>query len=164
VEGTGTYGAGLARHLTAAGVQVLEVDRPNRQRRRRNGKSDPTDAEAAARAVLAGEATATPKTRGGIVESIRVLRVAHSGAIKARTQAANQLRDLLVTAPEELRAPLYPLSTAKRGEQAAMRQAGGFGSGFGSAGLLDAGRRGLAWRGLAGQLGCRRGDLNPHAL
>jgi transposase len=58
VEGTGTYGARLARFLTQAGVNVLEVDRPNRQRRRR-GKSDPTDAEAAARAVLAGEATAT---------------------------------------------------------------------------------------------------------
>jgi hypothetical protein len=74
VEGTGTYGAGLARFLTAAGVEVIEVDRPNRQRRRRRGKSDPTDAEAAARAVLAGEATATPKTRSGIVEAIRVLR------------------------------------------------------------------------------------------
>jgi transposase len=61
VEGTGTYGAGLARFLTAAGVKVIEVDRPNRQRRRRRGKSDPTDAEAAARAVLAGEATATPR-------------------------------------------------------------------------------------------------------
>jgi transposase len=114
VEGTGTYGAGLARFLTGAGVKVIEVDRPNRQRRRRRGKSDPTDAEAAARAVLAGEATATPKTRSGIVEAIRVLRVARAGAIKARTQAANQLRDLLVTAPEELRAELYPLSTAKR--------------------------------------------------
>jgi transposase len=96
------------------GVKVIEVDRPNRQRRRRRGKSDPTDAEAAARAVLAGEATATPKTRSGIVEAIRVLRVARSGAVKARTQAANQLRDLLVTAPEELHAQLYPLSTAKR--------------------------------------------------
>jgi transposase len=72
--------------LTGAGVKVLEVDRPNRQRRRRRGKSDPTDAEAAARAVLAGEATATPKTRSGIVEAIRVLRVARSGAIKARTR------------------------------------------------------------------------------
>jgi len=114
VEGTGTYGAGLTRHLTQAGVQVIEVDRPNRQRRRRRGKSDPTDAEAAARAVLAGEATATPKTRSGVVESIRVLRVARTGAVKARTQAANQLRDLLVTAPEELRAELYPLPTARR--------------------------------------------------
>jgi transposase len=114
VEGTGTYGAGLTRHLTQAGVTVVEVDQPNRQRRRRRGKSDPTDAEAAARAVLAGEATATPKTRAGIVESIRVLRVVRSGAVKARTQTANQLRDLLVSAPEELRAELYPLPTAKR--------------------------------------------------
>jgi transposase len=114
VEGTGTYGAGLTRFLTGAGVKVIEVDRPNRQRRRRRGKSDPTDAEAAARAVLAGEATATPKTRSGIVESIRVLRVARKGVLKARTQAANQLRDLLVTAPEELHAELHRLSTARR--------------------------------------------------
>jgi transposase len=122
VEGTGTYGAGLTRHLAHAGVQVLEVDRPNRQRRRRRGKSDPTDAEAAARAVLAGEATATPKTRGGIVEAIRVLRVARSGAVKARTQAANQLRDLLVTAPEPLRAELYRLSTTKRVQRLVAQQ------------------------------------------
>jgi transposase len=119
VEGTGTYGAGLTRHLIRAGVTVIEVDRPNRQRRRRRGKSDPTDAEAAARAVLAGEATATPKTRSGIVESIRVLRVARSSAVKARTQTANQLRDLLVTAPDTLRAQLYPLPTAKRVAQLA---------------------------------------------
>jgi transposase len=64
--------------------------------------------------VLAGQATATPKTRTGIVESIRVLRVARSSAIKARTQAANQLRDLVVTGPDQLRAQLHPLSTAKR--------------------------------------------------
>ena len=114
VEGTGTYGAGLTRHLTRAGVTVVEVDRPNRQHRRRHGKSDPTDAEAAARAVLAGQATATPKARSGIVESIRVLRVARSSAIKARTQVANQLRDLIVTAPDQLRAQLQPLSTATR--------------------------------------------------
>jgi transposase len=114
VEGTGTYGAGLTRCLTQADVQVVEVDRPNRQRRRRRGKSDHTDAEAAARAVLAGEATATPKTRSGIVEAIRVLRVARSSAIKARTQVANQLRDLLITGPDELHAQLWPLSTAKR--------------------------------------------------
>jgi transposase len=124
VEGTGTYGAGLARFLTAAGVEVVEVDRPNRQRRRRRGKADPTDAEAAARAVLAGEATATPKARSGIVEAIRVLRVARSGAVKARTQAANQLRDLLVTAPEELHAQLYPLPTAKRVAQLVAQQPG----------------------------------------
>jgi transposase len=125
VEGTGSYGAGLTRRLTQAGVQVIEVDRPNRQRRRRNGKSDPTDAEAAARAVLAGEATTIPKARSGIVEAIRVLRVARSGAIKARTQAANQLRDLLVTAPDELHAQLHPLSTAKRVAHLAAQQPGG---------------------------------------
>jgi transposase len=122
VEGTGTYGAGLARHLTHAGVTVVEVDRPNRQHRRRHGKSDPSDAEAAARAVLAGQATTIPKTRSGIVEAIRVLRVARSGAIKARTQAANQLRDLLVTAPDELRAQLSPPSTAKRVARLAAQQ------------------------------------------
>jgi transposase len=122
VEGTGTYGAGLTRFLTGAGVRVVEVDRPNRQRRRRRGKSDPTDAEAAARAVLAGDATATPKTRTGIVEAIGVLRVARSGALKARTQAANQLRDLLVTAPEELHAELYRLSTARRVQRLVAQQ------------------------------------------
>jgi transposase len=125
VEGTGTYGAGLTRFLTGAGVQVIEVDRPNRQRRWRHGKSDPTDAEAAARAVLAGEATATPKTRSGIVEAIRVLRVARTGVIKARTQAANQLRDLLVTAPEELHAELYRLSTTKRVQRLVAQQPDG---------------------------------------
>jgi transposase len=119
VEGTGSYGAGLARHLAAHGVEVVEVNRPNRQHRRRRGKSDPTDAEAAARAVLAGEATATPKARIGIVESIRVLRVARKGAVKARTQAANQLKDLVLTAPDDLRADLRPLNTKQRAARAA---------------------------------------------
>lgn len=114
VEGTGSYGAGLARHLAAAGIRVIEVNRPNRQHRRRRGKSDPTDAEAAARAVLSGEATVAPKTRTGVVESIRVLRVARSSALKARTQVANQIRDLVLTAPEHLRAQLRDLSTRQR--------------------------------------------------
>lgn len=119
VEGTGAYGAGLARFLTAAGVDVVEVDRPNRQRRRRRGKSDPTDAESAARAVLAGEATGTPKTRVGIVESIRVLRVARSSAVKARTQVGNQIKDLVLTAPEPIRAELRPLNTKQRAARCA---------------------------------------------
>lgn len=119
VEGTGAYGAGVARFLTAQGVTVIEVDRPNRQRRRKRGKSDPTDAEAAARSVLAGEATTTPKARVGIVESIRVLRVARKGAVKARTQAGNQLKDLVLTAPDDLRAQLRPLSTKQRAARAA---------------------------------------------
>jgi transposase len=74
VEGTGTYGAGLARFVRAYGLQVVEVARPDRSTRRRRGKSDPIDAQAAARATLAGVATATPKTREGQVEMIRVLR------------------------------------------------------------------------------------------
>src|SRR5438270_9545788 len=69
VEGTGSWGAGLARHLTAADVKVLEVNRPNRQHRRRRGKSDPADAEAAARSVLAEQATGTPKATNGSIES-----------------------------------------------------------------------------------------------
>jgi transposase len=114
VEGTGSYGAALARFLADRGVQVVEVNRPNRQRRRARGKSDPVDAEAAARAVLAGEATAVPKAREGVVESIRVLQVARSSAVKARTQVANQLKALIVTAPDALRHTLRPLTTDER--------------------------------------------------
>src|SRR5215207_3613383 len=88
VEGTGTYGAGLTRFVRAYGLQVVEVDRPDRSLRRRRGKSDPIDAQAAARATLAGVATTAPKTREGQVEMIRVLRVARRGAIKARVAAA----------------------------------------------------------------------------
>jgi transposase len=114
VEGTSSYGAGLARHLGAKGIEVLEVERPKYRRRssRRNlEKSDPSDAEAAARAVLAGEASGVPKSGNGIVEMIRALRAARRSAIKARTQAANQLQGLRVTAPEQLRRRLRGLST-----------------------------------------------------
>lgn len=110
VEGTGTYGAGLARHLAGA-VEVVEVDRPDRRTRRRYGKSDPIDAIAAARAVLAGTAAGAPKTRTGPVEAIRALRVARRGAVKARTAALNQLHGLLASAPEQLRADLAGLPT-----------------------------------------------------
>lgn len=103
VEGTGTYGAGLARHLTAQSVTVVEVDRPDRRARRAKGKSDPLDALAAARAALSGQASGTPKTRTGPVEAIRALRVARRGAMKARTAALNQLHGLLASAPESLR-------------------------------------------------------------
>jgi transposase len=109
VEGTGAYGAGLARYLTARGHRVVEVDRPDRRTRRAQGKSDPVDAEAAARATLAGTARGTPKGRDGRVEMIRVLRVARRSAIRARTQAMNQLHALVITAPEELRARLRNL-------------------------------------------------------
>jgi transposase len=113
LEGTGSYGAALARHLRAAGHRVIEVIRPNRQARRRNGKSDPADAESAARAVISGEADGTPKAGDDRVEMIRVLRVVRSTAVKARTQAVNTLKSLLVTAPAELRDQLRGLSTNK---------------------------------------------------
>lgn len=113
VEGTSSYGAGLARFLRSRGVRVVEVNRPNRQHRRRFGKLDTADAEGAARAVQAGVATGEPKSADGTVEMVRTLRVARRSAIKARTQAANQLRALLLTAPEELRVQLRSLSTAK---------------------------------------------------
>lgn len=111
IEGTGSYGAGLARYLSGEGVAVVEVNRPDRQRRRRHGKSDTVDAEAAARAALNGDACGTPKAGGGPVESVRVLRLARRSAIKARTQAANQIHGLVVTAPDQLRSRLRDLST-----------------------------------------------------
>jgi transposase len=113
IEGTGSFAAGLSRWLQQQGYQVVEVNRPNRQTRRRRGKSDPVDAEAAARAVLAGEATTTPKAANGTVEMLRVLRVARRSAIKARGQAANQLHSLLVTAPDQLRHQLRGLPLAR---------------------------------------------------
>jgi transposase len=113
VEGTSSYGAGLARHLRAVGIEVREVERPKRRNRGRNGKSDLIDAEAAARAVLAGEAAGEPKSADGRVEMIRTLRSARRSAVKARSQAANQLQGFVVTAPEELRQRLRELTTKK---------------------------------------------------
>ena len=113
IEGTGSYGAGLARWLRARGVVVVEVERPDRhgrQARRRRGKSDPLDAETAARAVQAGMVIGQPKAGDGEVEMIRTLRLARRSAMKARTQAANQLHALVVTAPEGLRARLRRLA------------------------------------------------------
>jgi len=106
VEGSGAYGAGLARHLRTEGVTLVEVDRPDRSTRRSKGKSDPIDAYAAARAALSGTATGAPKTRDGRVEAIRTLRLAKRSAIKARTQAMNQLHAALLTGPAELREQL----------------------------------------------------------
>ena len=111
IEATGTYGAGLARHLDAADVVVLEIERPARRLRRQRGKSDEIDAEAAARAVLAGTAQALPKGRHGIVESIRTLRTVRRGAIKARSAAINSLKTMVVSAPAEQRERLDSLST-----------------------------------------------------
>jgi transposase len=109
VEGTGSYGTGLARHLAVAGVAVIEVNRPNRQTRRRHGKTDVVDAIAAARAVISGQATGTPKSHDGGVEALRALKIVHRSAHKSRTQALNQIRDLITTAPDQLRAELRTL-------------------------------------------------------
>lgn len=107
VEGTGTYGAGLARLLREHGIEVWEINRPDRAKRRLQGKSDPTDAESAARTVLSGNATATPKSQTGVAEALRMLSVARRSAVKARTQTINQLRSLLISAPDDLRERLW---------------------------------------------------------
>ena len=119
VEGTGSYGIGLARYLVGAGCQVVEINRPNRQTRRRRGKSDPIDAEAAARAVLAGEARGIAKADTKTVGMVRALRVARRSAIKARSQAANQVQGILVCAPAALREELRQLSLAQLVQHAA---------------------------------------------
>jgi transposase len=119
VEGTGSWGASLARYLSAAGVSVVEVNRTNRQHRRRHGKSDTADAVGAARAVQSGEAAATPKSGTGPVEAVRVLRVTMRSAIKARTQATNQMRSLLDVADPSLRDELGSLNAARLAQRCA---------------------------------------------
>jgi transposase len=113
VESTGSYAAGLTRYLRSQRVRVLEVNQPHAHTRRRLGKSDPIDAELAARAALAGKASAIPKRTDGIVESIRQLRVARQGAVKARTAAMAQLKDVIITAPEPLREQLSEPKTIR---------------------------------------------------
>src|SRR5690606_32322297 len=105
-------GVGLARFLTAEGITVLEVDRPDRKTRRDQGKSDSIDAYGAARAAASGRASGTPKSRTGDVEAVRVLRVARTGAVRARAKALTQLKSLIVTAPDALRAQLNGLDGA----------------------------------------------------
>ena len=112
VEGTGSYGAGLSRHLTKQGLEVVEVNQPNRQLRRRRGKTDTVDAYAAACATARGEADATPKAADGAVEAIRNLHVGYESAVQARTSTTNQLKAVIVTAPEALRSELGGESTA----------------------------------------------------
>jgi transposase len=119
VEGTGSYGAGLTRHLHKEGACVVEVDRPNRVRRRLRGKSDPEDAIAAARAAQGGDARGKAKTRDGNVESMRVLRVARSSARSSRAQAINQMHSIVSTAPDELREELRHLSVYRLLERCA---------------------------------------------
>src|SRR5918994_4819716 len=124
VEGTGSYGAGLTRHLHKEGIGVVEVDRPNRQRRRRRGKSDPQDAVSAARAAQSGDARGEAKTRNGNVEAMRILRVARSSARKARTQALNQMRSIIATGPEPIRAELRDLNVYRLLERCSVYRPG----------------------------------------
>src|SRR5829696_6065208 len=121
IESTGSYAAGLTRYLREHGVAVVEVNQPHAHTRRRRGKSDPIDAEMAARLALAGKATTVPKQTDGIVESIRLLRVARSSAVKARSATMVQLSELIVTAPQELREQLSQRRTI-RGKAALCRR------------------------------------------
>jgi len=143
VEGTGSYGAGLARYLAAAGVRVVEVDRPDRQDRARQGKSDPLDAVSAARAALSGRASGAPRGRDGAVEAIRALTVAKRSARQERTQAINQARALIMTGPEELRARFARRSPAQlAGAVAALRPRPGEVPGYATrVALRELGRR-----------------------
>jgi len=110
IEGTGAYGAGLTHLLREEGVDVIEVDRPNRKTRRFQGKSDPIDAIQAAKTALAGERTGTPKHRDGRVEALRNLRVARRSAVDQRADVQRQIKALIVTAPDQLRASLRGLA------------------------------------------------------
>jgi transposase len=109
IEGTGSYGAGVVRFLRTRHYRLVEVNRPDRATRRRLGKSDPIDAEMAARLVLAGVASGIPKAGDGPVEMLRMLKLAKDSAVKTRTQSLNQIKALLVTAPAELRETLTGL-------------------------------------------------------
>lgn len=112
IEGTGSYGAGLSRFVQAAGVAVVEVNRADRAARRRSGKSDPLDAVAAARAAQSGTARGASKGRDGEVEAIRALMVAKRSARSDRIRAINQMRALVMTGPDDLRARFAHHSTA----------------------------------------------------
>lgn len=113
VEGTNSYGAGLARHLTGHGIEIVEVIRPKRQIRRMRGKSDQIDAYAAATAALAATDTVTAKTSDGLVEALRVTNTARRSALKAHTEVIVQIKSLLVTAPEQVRDEYRNLTTVK---------------------------------------------------
>lgn len=110
VESTGSFGAALARELTHSGEKVIEVNRPNRLARRLDGKSDRLDAEQIARAVLGETSTAIPKSKSGVIEVIRTLRVTRSSAVKARSQAFNTLFGVMIGAPSQLRDELVDLT------------------------------------------------------
>jgi transposase len=119
VEGTGSYGAGLARYLLSTGVPVIEVDRPNRQKRRKHGKSDQLDAVEAARGALSGRCEGRAKAGDGYAEALRALMVAKRSARSTRIRTIVQLRHLMFTAPDELRARLGGLTATQLVNEAA---------------------------------------------
>lgn len=125
IEGTGSYGVGLASAARRAGHRVIEVNRGDRRSRRANGKSDTLDAEAAARSVLSGQSTATPKSADGTAEMIRQIKIARDTAVKAKTSAIITLKQIVVNAPPELREQLEPLGdTSLMARCAAFRRTG----------------------------------------
>ena len=138
VEGTGSYGAGLARHLADVGVEVTDVNRPNRQTRRRCGKNDTVDAQAAARSALNGDAAVVPKSSDGPAEAIRVLASVRRSAIKNRTAAINQIHSVVVTAPDALRSQLEGL-----GANALVRKCAGLRPGSAGDAVLSETKRAL---------------------
>ncbi len=107
VEGTGSYGAELFKYLENKGVLVFEVNRPDRATRRQQGKSDTTDAISAANSVLSGKSTAIPKQKSGACEAMRIALIARRSAVKDKTQAINQIRSILVSAPQVIREKLW---------------------------------------------------------
>jgi transposase len=113
IEGTGSYGVGLASHVRRHAIRVVEVSHCDRRKRRNNGKSDTLDAETAARSVLAGIATAVPKTADGAAEMVRQIKVARDTAVKAKSAAIITLKTLIVNAPDDLREALEPLTDRK---------------------------------------------------
>lgn len=106
VEGTGSYGAGLTRHLQAAGIPVWEINRPDRSTRRARGKSDPIDADAAARTLLAGRQAGPPRAGDGAVAALRVLHTTRASAVRQRTATINAFHQAVITGPDELREQL----------------------------------------------------------
>ncbi|MFE6456621.1 IS110 family transposase [Streptomyces cinereoruber] len=140
VEGTGSFGAALSRYLLAADVEVFDVNRSDRSDRRRRGKSDLLDAQNAARAVLSGRARAQAKTGDGPVQIARMYKVAKGSAVKARTQAINQLKAVLVSAEADLREELAGLGNMQLFRTCAQFSSSCEGDGSGKEAVLQATR------------------------
>src|SRR6201994_693052 len=113
IEATGTYGAGLLRYMLKAGVEVLEVTTPDQNDRRKRGKNDDLDAQNAAHAAFARKRTVTPKSRDGMIESLRVLKACRKTAVAARRVALQMVQNTIVCAPDELREPLRKMTRMK---------------------------------------------------